>query len=115
MALTWSVHRSVPASVASIRVRPWSRAWRIEAGHPLDAVFGGAREVAEAGMRAHHHQHVGKALDQDAEIGLRPGIPLVLQPAPIDAPDIDTVETTGDRVEAGRVDDESNRIPHRWS
>ena len=77
-----------------------------EAGHPLDAVLGGARKVAEPGMRAHHHQHVGEAFDQDAEIGWRPLTPLVLEPASIDAPDIDTIEGAGDRVEAGRVDDQ---------
>src|SRR6516162_10532771 len=76
-----------------------------EARHPPDAVFGGARKVAEPGMRAHHHQHVGKAVHQDAEIGLRFVLPLIpQQPASIHTPDIDTVEAAGDRVEAGRVD-----------
>ena len=56
-----------------------------QAGHPIDIVFGGAREITEAGVRAHCHQHVGKAFDQDAKIGLRAGVPFVLQPASIDA------------------------------
>jgi hypothetical protein len=30
-------------------------------GRPIGAVFGGAREVAEPGMRAHHHEQVGEA------------------------------------------------------
>src|SRR5258708_29811872 len=34
-----------------------------------DAVFGGAGKVAKAGMRAHHHQHVGEPLRQDAGLG----------------------------------------------
>jgi hypothetical protein len=74
--------------------------------HPLATVFGRTRKVAEPGMRADHHQHVGEALHQDAEISLRPRLPLILQPAPIDAPDIDAVEAAGDRVEPGRVDDD---------
>jgi hypothetical protein len=31
-------------------------------GHPIGAVFGGARKVAEPGMRTHHYEHVGKAV-----------------------------------------------------
>ena len=106
IALTWSVHSATPAGggldprqAAVARVAD-------EAGHPIDAVFGGARKVAEPGMRAHHHQQVGETFDQDAEKGLRPGLPLVLQPASVDAPDVDPVEAAGDRVEAGRVDDD---------
>ena len=45
-------------------------------GHPIGAVFGRAREVAEPGMRAHHHQQVREAVDQDAEKGLRPVLPI---------------------------------------
>src|SRR6185312_6155411 len=77
-----------------------------QAGHPLDAVFGGARKVAEPGVWTHHHQHVGETLRQNAEIGLRTIAPLVLQAAVVHSPYIDAVETAGDRVEAGRVDDE---------
>src|SRR5262249_27235163 len=75
-------------------------------GHPIGTVFGGAREVAEPRMRAHDHQHVGEAVHQDSEKGLRSVLPLVLQRHPIDAPDIDAVEGAGDRVEAGRVNDD---------
>src|SRR4051794_23657702 len=39
------------------------------AGDPLDAVLGGARVIAEPGVRSHRHQHVGEALDQNPEIG----------------------------------------------
>lgn len=46
-----------------------------ETGHPINAVFGGARVIAKAGMRPHHHQHVWEAFDEDAEIGLRPVFP----------------------------------------
>jgi hypothetical protein len=59
------------------------------------AAFGSARKVAEPSVRAYHHQQVRKALDHD-----------ILQPAFIDAPDINAVETAGDGVEAGRVDDD---------
>ena len=41
----------------------------------------------------------GKAVDQDAEKGLRPVVPLVLQRHPVDAADVDAVEGAGDRVE----------------
>ena len=34
-----------------------------EAGHSLDAVFDVARDVARRGVRAHHREHVGEALD----------------------------------------------------
>src|SRR5262245_41890823 len=44
-------------------------------GHPLDAVFRGARVVAEPAMRPHRHQHVRKALDEHADISLRPVCP----------------------------------------
>src|SRR6266851_3655197 len=77
-----------------------------EPGYPIGAVFGGARKVAEPGMRTHHHQHIGEVVHQDAEKGLRSVLPLFLQRHPIDAPDVDAVETAGDRVEAGRVDDD---------
>src|SRR6266550_5673418 len=33
--------------------------------HPIGAVFDGTRKIAEPGMRAHHHQQVGKAVHQD--------------------------------------------------
>src|SRR5712691_772921 len=46
-------------------------------GRPIGAVFGGAREVAEPRMRAHDHQHVGEAVHQDPEKGLRPVLPFV--------------------------------------
>src|SRR3954447_15931795 len=78
--------------------------------YPFDAVFGGSREVAEPGMRAHDHQHVRKALDEDAEIGLRSIFPLVLQPASIDAADVDAVETAGDRVETSGVYNDVERV-----
>src|SRR3954447_8798173 len=78
--------------------------------YPFDTVFGSPREVAEPGMRAHDHQHVRKALDENAEIGLRSILPLVLQPASVDAADIDAVETAGDRVEASGVDDDIERV-----
>ena len=79
-------------------------------GHPIGAVFGGAREVAEPGMRAHHHQHVRKAIDQDAEKGLRSVLPLRLERHPVDPADVDAVEGTGDRVETGRVNDDVERV-----
>src|SRR5260221_1977077 len=47
-----------------------------QSGHPIGAVFGGARKVAEPGMRAHDHRHVGEAVHQNAEEGLRPVVPL---------------------------------------
>src|SRR4051812_41248456 len=78
--------------------------------YPFDTVFGSPREVAEPGMRAHDHQHVRKALDENAEIGLRSILPLVLQPASVDAADVDAVETAGDRVEASGVDDDIERV-----
>src|SRR5260370_36979451 len=51
-----------------------------EADHPrrpIGAVFGGAREVAEPGMGAHHHQHIREVVPQDAAKGLRPVLPFV--------------------------------------
>src|SRR6516165_1400671 len=75
-------------------------------GHPIGAVFNSTRKVAEPGMRAHHHQHVGEAVDQDAEKGLRPVLPLLLQRHAVDAADVDAVEGAGDRVETGRVNDD---------
>src|ERR1700730_3025103 len=74
-------------------------------GHPIGAVFGGARKVAEPGMRTHHHQHVGEVVHQNAEKGLRAVLPFFLQRRSIDPADVDAVETAGDRVEAGGVDD----------
>src|SRR3984893_10801955 len=75
-------------------------------GYPIGTVFGGARKVAEPGMRTHHHQHIGEAVHQNAEKGLRAVLPFFLQRRSIDAPDVDAVETAGDRVEAGRVNDD---------
>src|SRR5216683_1815505 len=75
-------------------------------GYPIGTVFRGARKVAEPGMRAHHHQHIGEVVHQNAEEGLRAVLPFFLQQHPIDAPDIDAVETAGDRIEAGRVNDD---------
>ena len=77
-----------------------------QTGDPLDAVFRGARVIAEPGMRAHRHQQVGKAFDEHAEIGLRTVFPHILQPHAIDAAYIDPVERAGDRIEPGRVDDD---------
>src|SRR5436309_868664 len=95
-ARTWSVQALAPAAVASMRVRARSPREADQPGHPIRAVFGGAREVAEPGMRAHHHQHVRKAIDQDAEKGLRPVLPPLLQRHPVDAADVDAVESAGD-------------------
>src|ERR1700732_2864357 len=64
-------------------------------GCPIGAVFGGARKVAEPGMWAHHHQHIGKAVHHDAEKGLWPVLPLLLQRCPIGPADVDTVEGAG--------------------
>src|SRR3954453_6309256 len=44
-----------------------------QARHPISAVFDRPWEIAEPGMRPHHHQEIRKAIDQDAEKGLRPG------------------------------------------
>ena len=49
-------------------------------------------------MRPHHHQEVRKAVDQDAEKGLRPIRPFHFQRHAVDAADIDAVEGAGDRV-----------------
>src|SRR6202048_1024118 len=75
-------------------------------GYPVGTVFGGARKVAEPGMRAHHHQHIGKVIHQDAEKGLWSVLPFFLQRRSIDPADVDTVEGAGDGVEAGRVNDD---------
>src|SRR3984893_2156371 len=75
-------------------------------GYPIGTVFGGARKVAEPGMRTHHHQHIGKVIHQDAEKGLWSVLPFFLQRRSIDPADVDTVEGAGDRVEAGRVNDD---------
>src|SRR6516225_2922648 len=77
-----------------------------EPRHPIGAVFGGTRKVAKPGMRAHHHQHVREAVHQDAEKGLRPVLPLLLQRHPVHAADVDAIEGAGDRVETGRVNDD---------
>src|SRR4030095_1487740 len=42
----------------------------------------------------------------NAEKGLRPVLPLLLERHPVDPADVDAVEGTGDRVETGRVDDD---------
>ena len=76
------------------------------AGHPVDVVFDRARDVAQRGVRAHHHEHVGEALDLHAEIGLRAALPLVLQPQAVGAAEVDAVEAAGDGVEARGVDDD---------
>ena len=77
-----------------------------QASHPVGGVFDGARKVAEPGMRAHHHQKIGKPVHQDPEKGLRPVAPFVLQRRPVHPADIDTVEGAGDRIEAGGIDDD---------
>src|SRR4051794_9064763 len=92
-----------PAQAAFVRKAQQPR-------YPFNTVFGSPREIAEPGMRAHDHQHVRKAFDENAEIGLRSILPLVLQPASVDAADIDAVETAGNRVEASGVDDDIERV-----
>ena len=105
-ALTWSVQDFTPSGVGLDARQAVVARVAEQVGHPVDAVFDAARDVAERGVRAHQHQHVGEALDQDAEIGLRAALPLVLQPHAVDAPDVDAVEGAGDRVEAGGIDDD---------
>ena len=61
-------------------------------------------------MRSHQHQHVRKFMDHDAEIGLRPLSPLVLQPHAANPAKIDLVEAAGDGVKTGRVDDDVERV-----
>src|SRR5580704_12352298 len=51
-------------------------------GHPIGAVFGGARKVAETGMRPHHHQHVREVVYQNAQEGLRPVLPFIFSDTP---------------------------------
>src|SRR3954447_17699311 len=77
-----------------------------QARHPISAVFDRPREIAEPGMRPHHHQEIRKAVDQDAEKGLWPVRPFRFQRHAVDAADIDAVESAGDRVEPGGVDDD---------
>ena len=57
-------------------------------------------------MRTHRHQQVRKPFDQHAEIGLRAVLPHLLEPHAVDAADIDPVEGAGNRVKAGRIDDD---------
>src|ERR1700756_4105660 len=81
-----------------------------QTGDPLDAVFRGARVIAEPGVRAHSHQQVRKTLHQNAEIGLRAVFPHLLEPDAVDAAYIDPVKGARDRVETGRVDDDVERV-----
>src|SRR5258705_3851327 len=81
-----------------------------EPRHPVDAVFDAARDVAERGVWSHQHQHVGKLVNHDAEIGLRPALPFILEAHPVCAAKIDLVKTAGDGVEAGRIDDDVERV-----
>src|SRR6266508_3654914 len=73
---------------------------------PFHVVFDAARDVAERGVRAHHHEHVREAIDHHADEGGGPTLPLVLQSLPASPSDIDAVEAAGDGVEAGCVDDD---------
>jgi hypothetical protein len=41
-------------------------------GLPFDAVLDCTRDVAPRGVRAEHHQEIGKPIDELAEIGARP-------------------------------------------
>src|ERR1051325_6076940 len=74
--------------------------------HPLDAVFGGPGIIAKAGMRAHRHEEVGKALNEDAEISLWPVCPDILEPHAVCTANVDPVEGAGDSVEPGRINDD---------
>src|SRR6516165_11611257 len=75
-----------------------------QTGHPIGGVLDSAREVAEPSVRAHHHQQVGKAVNQDAEKGLRPVLPLLFERRGVHPTDVDAVKGAGDRVETGCVD-----------
>jgi len=48
-------------------------------------------------------------MNHDAEIGLRSASPFILQPHPAKPAKIDLVETAGDGIEAGRIDDDVER------
>ena len=87
-----------------------------QAGHPLDVVFDAARDVAQRRMRPDQHHHVGEAFHQDAEIGLRPACPFVLQPQPVHAANVDAIEAARDGIEPGRIDDDVELVlGSRWS
>src|SRR5438876_8876618 len=73
-----------------------------EIGHPIDVPLDAAGNVAEGGgvVWPDQGEEVGKTGDLQAEIGLWPVRPLVLQPLPAEPADIDPVEGAGDGIEA---------------
>ncbi len=75
-----------------------------EVGDPVDQFLDVARDVAARGVRAQHHQHVGKALGHHAEQRSGRAHPVVLEPPPARPDDVDAVVGAGDAVEAGGVD-----------
>jgi hypothetical protein len=57
-------------------------------------------------MRAHCHQHVGKALNQHAEISLRSIFPDIFQSHAVGAAYVNAIEGAGDRIKPGCIDDD---------
>jgi hypothetical protein len=66
---------------------------------PVGRVFHSAREISQAGVRAHHHHEIGEPVHQVAQQRSRPVAPFLLQRHAIDAADIDEVESAGAMVD----------------
>ena len=75
---------------------------------PLDAVLDRPGKVRRArhALRPREHQEVGEAARHHADRCARAICPLVSEHRPVDPPDVDPVERSGDRVEAGGVHDD---------
>ena len=69
----------------------------------MDALYSMLRDVAQRGMRSHDHEHVGKPAARTPRES-RPVLPFSFR-LPVHPTDVDTIETAGDSVEAGRIDD----------
>jgi hypothetical protein len=77
-----------------------------EIGAPADACLDGAREVARrtAALRTCDHQQDREAVNQHAEEGDGPVLPLLAQAQAADAACVDLVICADESVELGRVD-----------
>ena len=62
------------------------------------------RNIAARGVWTEHHQHIGEAFGEHAEIGARGFSPSVFEPAAVLAADIDPVKGPSYAVEASGVD-----------
>src|SRR3546814_16841646 len=96
--------RRPPRSTRTDTLFPYTTLFR-----SLHPVLDAARDVAERGVRPHHHEQVREAVHQHAEAGRQVAAPAFLQPPSADPATVDAVEAAGDGVEAGGVDDHVER------